>query len=74
MSIQALANFYNLRWHTIKELEKNHFQKKSSRIPTAHIKSIGIDEIHIGKGMQNQQYLTIVRDLQSGAVIHKADE
>jgi hypothetical protein len=25
------------------------------------------------KGMQNQQYLTIIRDLQSGAVIHVRD-
>ena len=73
MSIQALANFYGLRWHTIKELEKKHLKKKYSRIPTAHIKAIGIDEIHVGKGMQNQQYLTIVRDLQSGAVIHVGD-
>ena len=73
MSIQALANFYGLRWHTIKELEKKHLKKKYSRIPTAHIKAIGIDEIHVGKGMQNQPYLTIVRDLQSGAVIHVGD-
>ena len=29
-----------------------------------------LSEIHVGKGMQNQQFLTIVRDLQSGAVIH----
>ena len=70
MSIQALANFYDLRWHTIKELEKKQLKKKYSRIQSAHIKAIGIDEIHVGKGMQNQQYLTIVRDLQSGAVIH----
>ncbi len=73
MSIQALANYYDLRWHTIKELEKKQLKKKYSRIQTAHIKAIGIDEIHIGKGMQNQQYLTIVRDLQSGAVIHVGD-
>ena len=70
MSVQTLANFYDLRWHTIKELEKKQLKKKYSRIQTAHIKAIGIDEIHVGKGMQNQQYLTIVRDLQSGAVIH----
>jgi transposase len=73
MSIQALANYYDLRWHTIKELEKKQLKKKYSRIQTAHIKAIGIDEIHVGKGMQNQQYLTIVRDLQSGAVIHVGD-
>ena len=65
MSIQALSNFYDLRWHTIKELEKKQLKKKYSRIPTAHVKALGTDEIHVGKVMQNQQYLTIVRDLQS---------
>ena len=70
MSLRALANYFNLRWHTIKELEKKKLKKKYSRIQTAHVKAIGIDEIHVGKGMGNDQYLTIVRDLESGAVIH----
>ena len=70
MSLQALANYFQLRWHTIKELEKKELKKKYSRIQTAHVKAIGIDEIHVGKGMRNSQYLTIVRDLKSGAVIH----
>ena len=70
MSLQALANYFQLRWHTIKELEKKELKKKYSHIQTAHVKAIGIDEIHVGKGMRNSQYLTIVRDLKSGAVIH----
>ena len=70
MSLCALAEFYNLRWHTIKELEKKQLRKKYARIQTAHVKAIGIDEIHVGRGMGNSQFLTIVRDLESGAVIH----
>ena len=70
MSLRALADYFKLRWHTIKELEKTVLKKRYSRIQTAHVKAIGIDEIHIGKGMRNAQYLTIVRDLESGAVIH----
>ena len=27
MSIQALADFYDLRWHTIKELERNIYKR-----------------------------------------------
>ncbi|MPM46951.1 ISL3 family transposase ISArch13 [bioreactor metagenome] len=73
MSIQAVTDYLHLRWHTIKELEKKHLKKKFSRIQTAHIKAIGIDEIHVGRGMQNQQFLTIVRDLESGTVIHVGD-
>lgn len=70
MSIRAVAHYFHLRWHTVKELEKKHLKKKFRCIPTAHIKAIGIDEIHVGRGMKNEQFLTIVRDLRSGAVIH----
>ena len=35
MSIQALANFYDLRWHTIKELEKKQLKKKHILPPQA---------------------------------------
>ena len=73
MSIRAVASYFHLRWHTVKELEKKHLKKKFFRIQTAHIKAIGIDEIHVGRGMKNEQFLTIVRDLESGAVIHVGD-
>ena len=49
-SIQDIARHFRLRWHTIKELEKKHLKKRFSRIQTAHIKAIGIDEIHVGNG------------------------
>ena len=70
MSIRALAGYFHIRWHTVKELEKKLLKKRFSRIQTAHIKAIGIDEIHVGNGKADSQYLTIVRDLSSGAVIH----
>ena len=69
-SIQDIARYFHLRWHMIKELEKKHLRKRFSRIQTAHIKAIGIDEIHVGNGKAGDQYLTIVRDLNSGAVVH----
>ena len=70
MSIRALAGYFHLRWHTVKELEKKLLKKRFSRIQTAHINANGIDEIHVGNGKADSQYLTIVRDLSSGAVIH----
>ena len=73
MSIQAAARYFHLRWHTVKELEKKYLKKKFNRIPTAHIKAIGIDEIHIGRGMTKEPFLTIVRDLKSGAVVHAGE-
>ena len=70
MSLRALASYFHLRWHTIKELEKKVLRRRFARIQTAHIKAIGIDEIHVGNGKAGTQYLTIIRDLKSGAVIH----
>ena len=47
---------------------------KAPRAPDANIKAIGVDEIHAGKGMKNEQFLTIIRDLQSEAVIQSEKE
>lgn len=60
MSIRAVTNHFHLRWHTVKELENKHLKKKFSRIRTTHIKVIGIDEVHVGRGMQNAQFLTFI--------------
>lgn len=55
----------------VKEIEKRSLERKYARVSTAHVRQIGIDEIHVGRN-SNRTFclLTIVRDLQSGAVIH----
>ena len=73
VSIRALANYFHLRWHTVKEIEKRYLQHKFATIDTSKVQAVGVDEIHIGHGQANQAYLTIVRDLESGAVIHVGD-
>ena len=71
MSIRSVAAKYGLRWELVKEVEKRFLRRKYAHTPTVHVKRIGIDEIHIGtKPDRTQHYLTIVRDLESGAVIH----
>ncbi len=70
ISIRALANHYHLRCHTVKEIEKRDLRQKFATIDTSKVQAIGVDEIHIGHGQAKQAYLTIVRDLESGAVIH----
>ena len=52
MSIQALVHFYDLRWHSIKELEEKQLKKKYSRIQTARIKAIGIDSGGVAKAIR----------------------
>ena len=70
LSIQALTKLYHLRWHTVKDIEKRYLRQKFATIDTSNVQAVGVDEIHIGHGQAKQAYLTIVRDLESGAVIH----
>ena len=73
LSIQALAKLYHLRWHTVKDIEKRYLRQKFATIDTSNVQAVGVDEIHIGHGQAKQAYLTIVRDLESSAVIHVGD-
>lgn len=66
MSIHALANYFDLHWDTVKTIEKRHLKKKYKSIKLNHVKTIGVDEVYLGK----KGYLTIVRDLESGAVLY----
>jgi len=65
MDIQAVARHLNMGWHTIKEIEKSYLGKKYKRIRLGDVKKIGIDEINVGK----KKWLTIVLDLETGAVL-----
>jgi transposase len=66
MSISAIATYFGLHWSTVKEIEKIHLRKKYRHISLKDVRIIGIDEIYIG----NMRFLTIVRDLETGAVVH----
>ncbi len=71
MSIRSVAEKYHLRWELVKEVEKRYLKRKYARIQTAHVRRIGIDEIHTGTNPdRSQRYLTVVRDLECGEVIH----
>lgn len=69
MSIQGVSEYLNLQWNTVKEIEKNHLKKKYKYVKLENVQYIGIDEIHIGKN----GFFTIVRDLESGNVLHIGD-
>jgi len=70
MSIKAAAEYYGVAWNTVKEVEKSHLQKKYNYINLKSVSAIGIDEIFMGQSLGEKGYLTIVRDLDSGAVLH----
>jgi transposase len=67
MTIKDVARHLNVSWDVIKDIQKRYLQKHFARPKLKKLKQIAIDEISIGKG---HRYLTIVLDLNSGAVVY----
>lgn len=74
MSISDLAKFFHLPWETVKNVEKAALKRRYARIALAQVRHIGIDEIYVsGKGDRRKRFLTVVRDLDTGAVLEVAE-
>jgi transposase len=67
MSIKAVAERTGMHWETVKNIEKQWLRKKHRRVRLNEVRYLGIDEVYLGKKLG---YITIVRDLISGAVLH----
>jgi transposase len=65
-TIQAVAEHLGVSWDTIKDMQKRHLQKHFTKPKLKHLRLLAIDEISVGKG---HRYLTVVLDLESGAVV-----
>jgi transposase len=70
MTIQDVARHLGVSWDVIKEIQKAYLQRRFAKPKLKHVRQIAIDEIAVGKG---HRYVTIVLDLQSGAVLHVGD-
>lgn len=66
MTIQDVARHLQVGWDTIKEIQKQSLQRRFGRPKLKHLRHLAIDEISIGHG---HRYLTVVLDLDSGAVV-----
>jgi transposase len=67
MTIQDVAEHLRISWDVIKELQKADLRRRFDKPKLKHLRQIAIDEIATAKG---HVYLTIVLDLESGAVVH----
>jgi transposase len=67
MSIKAIADHLRTSWDLIKKIQKNHLQKKYATLKAKDLRFLAIDEIASHKG---HKYLTVVMDLETGAVIY----
>ena len=66
MTIQDTARHLAVSWDTIKDIQKRYLRRRFSKPTLNRLRRIAIDEISIGKG---HRYLTVVLDLDSGAVV-----
>lgn len=66
MTIQAVAQHLGVSWDVVKEIQKRYLQHRFAKISLQDLRQIAIDEISIGHG---HRYLTVVLDLESGAVV-----
>jgi len=67
MTIQDVADHLGISWDVIKEIQKEDLQRRFGKPRVKDLRHIAIDEISTAKG---HRYLTIVLDLESGAVVH----
>jgi transposase len=70
MTIRDVALHLNVGWDLIKDIQKRDLSSRYAKPKLKHLRHIAIDEIAIAKG---HRYLTVVMDLQSGAVIFVGD-
>ena len=66
MTMLDVAEHLGMSWDTVKEIEKQYLLRHYARPKLKHLRRIAIDEIAVRKG---QHYLTVVLDLESGAVV-----
>lgn len=70
MTIKDVAKHLQMSWDTVKEIQKQALIKRVEKPKLRALKRIAIDEIYLGK---KGGYLTLVMDLDSGAVVEVAD-
>jgi transposase len=70
MTIQDVANHLQVSWDMIKEIQRTDLQRRFARPKLKKVRQIAIDEISVAKG---HRYMTVVLDLESGAVLFVGD-
>jgi len=69
MTISAVSKHFNLRWETVKNMDKQHLQETLPALNPAelfNLKYLGVDEVARAKG---HDYMTVVYNLESGQLI-----
>jgi transposase len=70
LTIPDVARHLEVSWDTIKDIQKRYLEKRFQKPRLGKLKQIAIDEIALGTG---HRYLTVVLNLQTGAVVLVGD-
>ncbi len=70
MTILDVARHLDVGWDTIKDIQKRDLSRRFAKPKLKHLEHIAIDEIAAARG---HRYLTVVLDLDSGAVVFVGD-
>src|SRR5262249_23889833 len=70
MTIRDVAVHLGIGWDVIKDIQKRDLSRRFAKPKLKHLRAIAIDEIAVAKG---HRYLTVVMDLESGAVVFVGD-
>jgi len=69
MSIQAVSRHLNIRWETVKNIDKAYLEKTLPALDPSELKNlkyIGVDEVARAKG---HDYMTVIYDMVEGHLI-----
>lgn len=66
MTIKDVAVHLGVSWDIVKDIQKRHLQKHYAQPALKDVRQIAIDEICVGRGYR---FLTLVLDLESGAIL-----
>jgi transposase len=69
-TIQDVAEHLQVSWDTIKEIQAKSLERRFGKPKFGKLRRIAIDEICVGKG---HRYLTVVLNLETGAVVFVGD-
>ena len=70
MTISGTAQILSVGWDLIKDIHKEHLQRRYKAPPLKDLKYLGIDEFSIRKG---HSYMSIFVDLESGRILHAVE-
>ena len=70
MTIRDVAHHLDVGWDLVKDIQKRDLSRRYAKPKLKHLRAIAIDEIAVARG---HRYLTVVMDLESGAVVFVGD-